>query len=595
MTVIDEWAARGELLTRRNDDSPLGTGRPAGLPGFAYREYQTDAVETIIEKADAGVMRQLVSLPTGSGKTVIFSLLLSRLKRKALVVAHRDELLEQAQQKIPALCPDASIGIVKGDREELGADIVISGIQTVRRRLSRFKHWHFDTLIIDEAHHAAADSYRAVIDGLNPRLAVGFTATAYRADSRALGDVFSEVVFERSILEMIEDGYLCDARGISVRTDFDISNVRTEHGDFITAELALAIDLPERNEMVAKNFISQLPAGTRAICFCANVAHAQHMADTFSIAGVPTAAVWGEMDPNDRRRTLNAFRDGRYQVLTNCAVLTEGFDEPSISAIVLARPTKSRSLYVQMVGRGLRPYVGKDLCTVLDFHDNTGRHSLCTMSELMGEGGGQVKDGETIKQATARARHEQEIAQRGLIEITTESAETVDLFHRSPNCWVPFQSSFILSAGRQRFTLTPNANGRYLISGREGNADMNISTREWTLNDALSAVDRAIAKDNVMSHYSRKDAEWRLGPATPKQLTAMKKLGMVSGGGITAGQASLRILMKQLENEKRRTEPATDKQLRYLAFLGVTIPTGCSRGMAGVLISRAKWGGRKTA
>ena len=558
------------------------------------RPYQIEAVQAVVDAFRRGVTRQLLSLPTGSGKTVIFSMLARHVQRKTLVIAHRDELLEQAYQKMRHVYPEARLGVVKGKTSELWADVVICGVQTAARRMAALRQYSWGLLIIDEAHHAAADSYRKVIDGLgfsddqSGRLLTGVTATAYRADRKGLGEVFQKITYERSILAMIRDGYLCDARGISVKTQFDISNVRTEHGDFKVNELAMAIDLPERNELVVDSFREQVP-NARAVCFCANVAHAKHMADTFITAGIPAAPLWGGMGMEARRRTLRAFSDGRYQVLTNCAVLTEGFDEPSISAVILARPTKSRSLYVQMVGRGLRPFPKKDECIVLDFGDNCGRHDLCNLGSLLSGDDGplrKAKPGETVKEAAERIAREEDEAARGQIEITDVSMKVVSLFAQDPHNWIPVGRDYVLEAGAARFVAEYKGEDRYTLRVTRGRREEVLLAMPCPLAAVLAAAESMITKLPSASKIARKDSAWRYDPATVGQKRTMDRLKIQYAENITSGQASTLITQKEAEIERKKREPATEAQVRYMRALGITVPENCTKAMAGYLIGR---------
>lgn len=565
------------------------------------RPYQLEAVQAVVDAYRRGITRQLLSLPTGSGKTVIFSMLARHVQRKTLVIAHRDELLEQAYQKLRAVYPEARIGIVKGRTQELWADVVVCGVQTAAKRLEALKQYRFDLMVIDEAHHSAANSYRKVISGLGfaddrAKLLVGVTATAYRADRRGLGEIFQKITYERTILSMIREGYLCDARGVSVKTQFDISNVRTEHGDFKVNDLALAIDLPERNELVVDSYKEQTP-GARGVCFCANVEHAQHMADAFSAAGVPAAAIWGSMGMEARKRTLRAFADGRYQVLTNCAVLTEGFDEPSISAVVLARPTKSRSLYVQMVGRGLRIHPGKRECIVLDFGDNCGRHDLCNLGSLLSDDDHlrKARDGETVKETAERIEREEDEALRGQIQITDVSMQVVSLFKADPHNWLPSGKDYVLEAGAMRLMALWQGEGAYTLKMVRGRAEEILVSKPAPLAEVLAAAERVVTALPSASRIARKDSAWRYDPATAGQRRKMDQLKIQYSDDVTSGQASAMITQKEVEIERKKKEPATDAQLRYLRALGITAPEHCTKVMAGYLIGRGRSGAGRYA
>jgi len=354
---------------------------------IALRPYQEGAIEKILQAKETGKVRQLVCLPTGCGKTITFAALAQQFGVRTLVLAHRDELIEQARDKFQLVWPEADIGIVKGTQHQPTAHIVIASVQSAARdaRLAELAAQDFKLLIIDEAHHAASDSYRKISqtlgfeDATQDKLLVGFTATPMRADGKGLGDVFDCVTVEHSLPTMIRAGYLCELRGIKITATEDLSSVRTRGGDFIERELSLALNTDARNSLVV-NAYQEHASSRKAIAFCADVAHSRDLAAKFTDSGIPTVAVYGAMDLEERRSALARFRRGELQVLTTCGVLTEGFDEPSIGCVLMARPTRSATLYTQCIGRGTRLYPGKADCLVLDFFDRG--HKLDKLATL---------------------------------------------------------------------------------------------------------------------------------------------------------------------------------------------------------------------
>ena len=292
------------------------------------RPYQSECVAAVLQKWRAGVTRQIVSLPTGTGKTVIFGLLAKELGTKTLVLAHRDELLTQAAEKMLLVNPTADIGIFKAEqRDGLNREICVASVQTATRHTDWLKDKGLSLLICDETHHGTSQSYVKVfevlgfLDGDPSKLLFGCTATAFRADGQALGAVFEEIVFERSILAMIRAGYLVDIRGISIGTNTSIEGVHTRAGDFAVDELEEAVDTPERNSLIAKAYLEH-GESRPGIVFGVSVEHAQNIAAAFQSQGVRAAAAWGDMDADERKGTLAAFRTGEIKVLSNCQVLT---------------------------------------------------------------------------------------------------------------------------------------------------------------------------------------------------------------------------------------------------------------------------------
>lgn len=337
----------------------------------------------------------VVCLPTGAGKTVIFSHLAGLARRQVLVLAHREELLAQAREKLErALAPaggGAVVAIEQGaQRAPEGARVLVCSIRSLHEeRLARvLRGRDFGLVIYDECHHAAADDNRRVLRQLGAFDAgwtgtlLGFTATTARGDGKGLDAVFERIVYERALREMIADGYLSPLRGLRISTAADLTRLSAGGLDFREEELACAVDIEERNALVARS-IQELGRDRRTLAFCVTVSHARNLARACNHLGVPAGMVHGMMPGDDRRRALADFRAGRTQVLTNVGVLTEGFDDPGVSCIAMARPTRSEGLYAQCVGRGTRLHPGKKDCLILDFVDLS-TLSLCTLPSLFG-------------------------------------------------------------------------------------------------------------------------------------------------------------------------------------------------------------------
>ena len=363
---------------------------PTAQP-FSLRPYQRDAIHAVLAARRAGARRLLVCLPTGSGKTVIFSELARMARRPVLVLAHRSELVEQARDKLArALGDPAAVGVEQADqRAAPGCRVVVASIRSLHpERLSQLTaDRDFGLVIYDECHHAPAEGNRAVLEGLGcftdgwSGTLLGFTATTQRGDGKGLDKVFETIAFTRSIREMVADGFLCALRGFRIATAADLSAV-SGRDDFVVEELAEAIDIQERNALVART-IQELARDRRTIAFCVTVAHATNLARALNHLGVRAGIVHGQLRSDDRARVLADFRSGRLQALTNVGVLTEGFDDPEVSCIAMARPTRSEGLYTQCVGRGTRLAPGKKNCLVLDFVD-LGDLSLVTLPTLAG-------------------------------------------------------------------------------------------------------------------------------------------------------------------------------------------------------------------
>lgn len=386
------------------------------------RPYQLDSLRVSKERYDSGVQRQLIQLPTGTGKTAVFANLKAhhKLQNKMLVLVHREELAEQAADKIRHWNPDFKVGIEMADRTcSANDDVVVGSVQTLgtetSKRLDKFNPRLYDAVVADEAHHAIAPTWKRIFDKLglldggdHKGLLLGVTATPNRGDSQGLGQVFDEIIYRMSILDAIKDGWLVDVRGFKITTDTDISGVSVRAGDFSVGQLESAVNVDSRNHLIVQNWLSR-GENRQTIAFCVDIAHAKRLADVFKLYGVAAEAVWGN-DP-DRREKIKWHKAGGIQVLTNCGVLTEGYDDWRIGCIIMARPTKSQLLFVQMAGRGTRiqddivnliearkngQKIKKQDCILMDVVDNTGRHSLITLASLFGLGDKTDLKGKTI-------------------------------------------------------------------------------------------------------------------------------------------------------------------------------------------------------
>jgi ATP-dependent helicase IRC3 len=331
-----------------------------------------------------------VSLPTGTGKTVVFAHFprFFQMKKRLLVLAHKEELLFQAREKFLQVDPELKVGIEQSaSRAPADAKVVIASVPTLGRaggtRLQQLSPEEFFLIVVDEAHHAVALSYQRIFEhfGLfdpnTRRYLVGFTATPKRGDKQGLGAVFEDVCYARDLREMIAEQYLlCAITGWRVHSEASL-----RHGDFVESQLAQVVNTGERNDLLVAAY-RKYAAGRRAIVFCVNVAHAFDVCHAFMAVGLRTSAVWGNMPREDRRIKLAQFSQGDIDVVTNCNVLTEGFDEPRVDAIIMARPTWSKLLYAQMVGRGTRRHPDKKNLAIIDIADNSKTHHLSGLNDL---------------------------------------------------------------------------------------------------------------------------------------------------------------------------------------------------------------------
>jgi ATP-dependent helicase IRC3 len=394
------------------------TGQTLNFSTLRLRPYQLAAQKAIVEERKRGFRVQLVSLATGLGKSVVIATLPELLELRpsdvTLVVAHRDELIQQLVEKMKAQNPDAVVGVEKAD--DYASDectIIVATVQTLTGpRLSRFVTKfgrRIALFVIDEAHHAAAPTYRAILDKILMKrpdaTVIGFTATPQRGDGARLVDIFPDIVYSMDARAGIEAGYLVPVRSYAVATETNLDEVSSRGGDFVLGQLADAVDTEERNKRVVDAY-AQLTPGMKTLVFTASVEHARHVAKLFKDAGVKAAFASGDTPQAEREAIVDGFRGHKVDVLVNCGLYLEGFDVPSIAVIINARPTKSTTLYTQVTGRGLRPldeyaYMLSELPTpearrsmiamsakpyaiIIDIVDLARRHQLVTLPVLWG-------------------------------------------------------------------------------------------------------------------------------------------------------------------------------------------------------------------
>ena len=505
--------------------------RPASdLP---LRPYQRRALSRILDAYLDGRQSVAISLPTGTGKTVVFLALARGVVEaggRVLIVAHRDELILQPIEKLSLVWPEAlEPGVIKAERFEPNRPIVLASVQTFWRRLDRLTQG-FDLLVIDEAHHAAASTYRMALDRLlelNPDMKVlGVSATLFRRDGESLREIFEEVVFEYSVLEAISDGYLCGIDYRAVKTGCDLSDVRFDYraGDFAINQLAQTVNTPERNEFAVETWLS-LAEGRKTIAFCVDVKHAHDLAETFRAYGVEAQTVTGQTPLEKRRAMLKAFARGEIPVITNCQVLTEGFDDPAVDCLLLARPTASKALYVQMVGRGLRLYPGKKDCLVIDLLDNSSRHSLVSIADLDPKLKRRIELEEAVGRGSRESVH---------LDLTLASQilgiEERQIFDPSAFYWARGEHGWAASLGDGRTlyirevkkTKRQELYVPYLIE-REGIRP--LTSRPVDLELAFG-VANGVLRDQGAAALYKPDASWRDYPPTEKQIEFCERWGL---------------------------------------------------------------------
>lgn len=489
--------------------------------GQELRPYQQQARDRIHAEWDAGHTRTLLVLPTGTGKTIVFASVAAdqvRAGDRVLILAHRGELLEQAADKL-----QRSTGLVSAveKAESTCLDswfrVVVGSVQTLQRtaRLERFPQDYFGTIIIDEAHHAITDGYRRILDYFSGAKVLGVTATPDRGDMRNLGEVFDSLAFEYKLTDAIKEGYLCKIMAQTIPLQLDITSVTMSGGDYAVGDLGTALD-PYLEQIAAE--MARRCKSRKTVVFLPLIKTSQKFRDLLNTYGFRAAEVNGQSD--DRRQELADFDAGKYNVLCNSMLLTEGWDCPSVDCVVVLRPTKVRSLYSQMVGRGTRLSPGKTDLLLLDFLWMTDKHELCRPADLVCE-----------DRAVARQMTET-LAETGCPEDIEEAAA---------------QASEDVVAQREE------ALAKQLEEQRRKKAKL-VDPLQYEM--SIQAEDLA----GYVPAFG-----WEAGPPSEQQTAALEKLGILPDAVESAGKAAL--LLDRL-NKRRDEGLTTPKQIRCLEKYG---------------------------
>lgn len=492
------------------------------MGGLALRPYQQEARDAIFrEWTQEGHHKTLLVLPTGTGKTIVFASVAEQCVRdgsRVLILAHRGELLDQAQDKLHR-ATGLRCAVEKAEESSLQSwyRVTVGSVQSLMRekRLAQFDPEHFGTIIIDEAHHCLSDSYQRVLEHFPDANVLGVTATPDRGDMRNLGQYFESLAYEYSLPRAIRDGYLCPIKAQTIPIRLDLSGVAIQNGDFKAGDLGTALD-PYLYQ-IADEMVNYCQC-RKTVVFLPLIKTSQKFRDILTDRGFRAAEVNGES--RDRAEILQAFDAGEYDVLCNSMLLTEGWDCPSVDCIVVLRPTKIRSLYSQMVGRGTRLCDGKDHLLLLDFLWHTERHELCHPASLICES--------------------EEVAKKATENIEADGGP-VDLIEAEE------QAAADVVAQREEA----------LAKALE-----EMKRRKRKLVDPLQ-FEMSIQAEDLTSY--RPAFGWELGPPSDKQRATLEKLGIFPDQIESAGKAAM--LLDRLG--KRREEGlTTPKQIRFLESKG---------------------------
>ena len=500
------------------------------------RPYQIECIRTVEEKSPGAYLCQMA---TGLGKTVTFANL-PRHGERMLILSHREELVEQPRKYF-----DCSYGIERASNRSHGEEVVSASVQSLVRRLDAFRPDDFRMIICDEAHHAAARTYREIFDYFTPEKLIGFTATPNRGDKVRLDTVFQDIIFQRDLRWGVKNGYLCDIHCRRVDIGFDLSAVHTRRGDYAPGELEEAMD--GTADAIAQAYREMAVGAT--LIFAVSVHQAEEIASRIDGAVVVTG------ETKDRASIIQAFTAGEIPCIVNCMVFTEGTDIPRVETVIIARPTQSEALYAQMVGRGLRLYPGKERLELIDCVGITGRASLCTAPSLLG-----------IDMDAVPARKLEEI-EGMLFELPDKVTAAMD----TPESWIKNIHLVDLWAQEQKYQ-THDVNWFKMPDGSLVCSLKDRRSIEIPCPDALGmvklrtgermtmqqALDRAYIR--LCTEYQDSRQLWDLGavrrwgrsPATEKQLEIIRKrCKRFDTTGLTKGDAS-QIMNRLFHGPKKR-------------------------------------------
>lgn len=486
------------------------------------RPYQQEAKEAVFEQWDNGIRKTLLVLPTGCGKTIVFAKVTEDCVRKGervLILAHRGELLDQAADKLKKTT-GLNSAIEKAESSCLGSwfRVVVGSVQTLMRekRLGQFPEDYFNTIIIDEAHHCISDSYQKVLKHFPEAHVLGVTATPDRGDMRNLGQYFESLAYEYTLPKAIKEGYLTPIKALTIPLKIDMSGVSVQAGDFKASDIGTALD--PYLEGIAQE-MQKYCADKKTVVFLPLVKTSQKFRDVLNNYGFQAAEVNG--DSQDRAEILSDFESGKYNVLCNSMLLTEGWDCPSVDCVVVLRPTKVRSLYCQMVGRGTRLSPGKEHLLLLDFLWHTERHELCHPASL-------ICDNEEVVQKMT-----ENLKEAAGCPVDIEEAEK--------------------TASEDVVAQREEALAKQLAE---------MKRRKKKLVDPLQ-FEMSIQAEDLSGYVPA--FGWEMGPPSDKQKATLEKLGILPDQIENAGKAAK--LLDRLD--KRRNEGlTTPKQIRFLEGRG---------------------------
>lgn len=485
------------------------------------RPYQEESKNAVLNEWDKGVLRTLLVLPTGCGKTIVFSKIIEervKLGDRVLVLAHRGELLEQAADKLEK-STGLKCSVEKAENSCLGSwfRITVGSVQSLMRekRLKKFDRDYFDTIVIDEAHHCISEGYQRVLNHFDKANVLGVTATPDRGDMKNLGSYFDSLAYEYTLPKAIKEGFLAPIKALTIPLKLDLTGVSQQAGDFKASEIGTALD--PYLEQIADEMVKYC-SDRKTVVFLPLIKTSQKFTRILQEKGFKAVEVNGDSD--NRAQVLEDFDNNKYNVLCNSMLLTEGWDCPSVDCVIVLRPTKVRSLYSQMVGRGTRLHPGKEDLLVLDFLWHTEKHELCHPAHLIAQN--------------------EEVA-KIMTDKITESGypEDLEIIEKIAEEEVILQREEALAAKLEE-----------------------MRKRKRKLVDPLQ-FEMSIQAEDLANYVP--SFGWEMSPPSDKQIKTLEKMGIFPDEVENAGKAKL--LLDRLE-VRRNEGLTTPKQIRFLEQRG---------------------------
>ncbi|POS86902.1 hypothetical protein EPUL_002696 [Erysiphe pulchra] len=631
--ILQRWMKKLQLWPKYVTSQSKFYSTLISTESFKLREYQEECVQSILSYLSNGEKRLGISLATGAGKTVVFTQLIDRIKSpeerrdQTLILAHRHELVEQAARHCSQVYPEKTVEIEMGSMHATGlADITVASIQSIKSgsRISKFDPSRFKLVLVDEAHHIVASTYLKTLDyfGLSTLqkdspILVGVSATMSRSDGLKLGKIIDHIAYHKDYIELIDEKWLSRLIFTTVRTEADISKVRHGvNGDFQSGELSRILNTDNVNKVTVRSWLEKCSKRKSTLVFCVDLQHVIGLTNTFREHGIDARFITGSTSKSERSERLDKFKNCEFPVLINCGVFTEGTNIPNIDCVLLARPTRSRNLLVQMIGRGMRLCPGKQNCHIIDMVANFEKGVVTTPTLFGLDPSVLVEEADPDDLRKLKKKKDEEGSQ--ILEPESDLTERISMQGAPLNTKITFTDYFSIhdlisdtsseniirkmstlawvSVGSNRYILT-HLDGCYLcleFSPIDGNFSVKenvvLNSLEKKLKFArprkiLTAPDfetalkgaDTYAKSKYVNRFIQTSAEWRKREATQGQIDFLNKFraddDKISYADLTMGKASDMITklrhgarrnFKNIEMERRRRAKEIKESQRIL-------------------------------